>query len=424
MTRIARLIASWTLIMFLGALFGVLLVCNGQAIAQEVTQQEQKPPEQPSPQEQPSAPPSTTPAPVQPEKQEEETLQLEKPSLAPPPKEPVSLGPFSNINVGGLLDYRYIPGPRTATSGSAFLVIHVNELFISTNIGDNISILAEQLLITSGRESVVGQDHGFVYATFTNLPLISEIPTLNNLSFRIGRFRFRYGIDAVSDSAINPVRTLVYKNIGFISDRGLELSYFLGPFEVSAAVLNGPDEILLSPPAPPVRVGSGNTYRPRAIRGSLDIPSGPQIGLSFFRGNSYPVQNKRSFDPDTMIFNARLEEDTLIMKKRYSVDLKYSLWRLDFAGELTFGTDKPAIVGKDVEGYYFRTDYTVLPQKLKLLLQYDLWRDDDPSSPDDGDLSGAVTFNITEGAVIRAVGLLDLNNVETYATILQLLLSF
>ncbi len=424
MTRIARTIPSWTLIMFLGAPFGMLLVCNGQAMAQEAAQEEQKQLEEPSSQEQPPAPPSTTPTPVQPEKQEEETLQLEKPSLAPPPKEPVSVGPFSNINVGGLLDYRYIPGPRTATSGSAFLVIHVNELFISTNIGDNISILAEQLLITSGRESVVGQDHGFVYATFTNLPLISEIPTLNNLSFRIGRFRFRYGIDAVSDSAINPVRTLVYKNIGFISDRGLELSYFFGPFEVSAAVLNGPDEKTVNvSPTGTIRVGSGNTNRPLAIRGSLDIPSGPQIGLSFFRGSSYPVVNQRGFDPDTMIFNAKLEEDTLITKKRYSADLRYSLWRFDFAGEVTFGTDFGP-PDKRVEGYYARTDFNVLPQRLKLLMQYDKWRDDDPFSPDDGALSGAATYTLTEGAVVRAVGMVNLNATDTYATIIQLLLSF
>ncbi len=424
MTLNARRIPRWTLIMFLGALFGMLLVCNGQAMTQEAAQEEQKPLEKPPAQEQPPAPPSTTPTPVQPEKQEEETLQLEKPSLAPPPKEPVTLGPFSNINVGGLLDYRYIPGPRTATSGSAFLVIHVNELFISANIGDNISILAEQLLITSGRESVVGQDHGFVYATFTNLPFISEIPTLNNLSFRIGRFRFRYGIDAVSDSAINPVRTLVYKNIGFISDRGLELSYFLGPFEVSAAVLNGPDEKTVDvSPTGTIRVGSGNTYRPRVIRGSLDIPSGPQIGLSFFRGNSYRVVNQRGFDPDTMIFNAELDEHNLIMKKRYSADLKYSLWRFDFAGEVTLGTDF-GTPDKHVEGYYARTDFNVLPQRLKLLVQYDKWRDDDPFSPDDGALSGAATLNLTEGAVIRAVGMVNLNATDTYATIIQLLLSF
>jgi hypothetical protein len=359
--------------------------------------------------------------PARPQKQEEETLQLEQPSLAPPPKEEARFGPFSNINFGGLLDYRYIPGPRTLSTGAGFLVIHVNELFVSTNIGDNISILAEQLLITSGRESTVGQDHGFVYAIFTNIPLLPS-----NLSFKIGRFRMKYGIDAVMDAPINPVRTLVYKSIGFISDVGLELSGYWGPFEIAAAIVNGPDQVTVPVgPGGEVSVGSGNTYRPRVIRGSVDIPSGPQIGLSFFRGNSFPVQNQRGFDPDTMIFNAELQENSLIMKKRYSADIKYSLWRFDFAGEATFGTDKveppPEI---DVEGYYFRTDYTVLPQKLKLLLQYDIWNDGEPFTPDDGALSGAATYTLTEGAVIRGVGMVNLQDTGTYATIVQLLLSF
>ncbi|MCI0529513.1 MAG: hypothetical protein L0Y56_18895, partial [Nitrospira sp.] len=341
-----------------------------------------------------TAPPSPTmPEPTKPDPEKEQTLQLEEPTLAPPPKEePLSLGPISNITIGGLLDYRYIPGPRTLSTGKSFLVIHVNELFISANIGENISILAEQLLITSGRESVVGQDHGFVYATFTNIPLLPS-----DLSFRIGRFRYRYGIDASMDSAINPVRTLVYKNLGVIADRGLELSYFWKWFEISGAVLNGPDEKTVSVTTPTgpiccIRVGSGNKNRPVAARLSLDIPEGPKLGFSYFIGKSYPILNLPGFDPETMIFNADLVETVLILKERATIDLKYSIWRLDFAGEYTgcffrteignvrfcsTDTDESTSPKKtvDVEGYYFRTDLTIIPRKFKWLFQYDLWRD-------------------------------------------------
>ncbi len=370
-----------------------------------------------------TAPPSpTTPEPTKPDPEKEQTLQLEEPTLAPPPKEePLSLGPISNITIGGLLDYRYIPGPRTLSTGTGFLVIHVNELFISANIGENISILAEQLLITSGRESIVGQDHGFVYATFTNLPLLPS-----DLSFRIGRFRFRYGIDAVMDAAINPVRTLVYKNIGFISDRGLELSYFWRWFEVSAAVVNGPEEKTVGEPdtGAELRVGSGNRNRLIAVRGSVDIPGGPQIGLSYFHGNAPRVVNLSGFDPDTMIFNAELDEKTLVLKDRYTVDAKYSLQRFDFAGEYTLGTDDFKPTELDVEGYYLRTDVTLFPRKLKWLFQYDQWKDGDSLSSDDPAFSTAATYYITDESLLRGVYLLNLEDTSTYATIIQLLLAF
>jgi len=423
MTQYRHRRSFWHLLRLAGAVLSLLLIYHGRTLAQEMPPPEEKPKTETTPL---SEVPEQPVSPAQQEKQEEETLQLEKPALEPPPKEEApSLGPISNINIGGLLDYRYIPGPRTATSGSAFLVIHVNELFISANIGENISILAEQLLITSGRESVVGQDHGFVYAIFTNLPLLPS-----NLSFKIGRFRFKYGIDAVSDAAINPVRTLVYKNIGFISDRGLELSGFWGPFELSAAVLNGPDEKAVDVPNVGccIRIGSGNKNRPVAVRGSLDLPEGPKVGLSFFKGKSYLLSNQPGFDPETMIFNANLEEDTLILKERYSLDAKYSIWRLDFAGEYTHGKDWDidAIRKVDVEGFYFRTDLEILPRKFKWLFQYDLWRDGDlfKVSKDDGALSTAATVNITEESLMRAVYMVNLRNVDTYATILQLLLSF
>lgn len=443
-----KFVSTWITLpeMVLGLYLGVALTIYEPAIAQEETPlqkpSEEAPPQgenlnpipeppvlvpplPPPPQQTTPEPTPTPPPPAQLEKIEEETLQLEKPVLAPPPKEePPSLGPFSNINIGGLLDYRYIPAPRTTTSGSGFLVIHVNELFISTNIGENISILAEQLLLTSENEIAAGQDHGFVYAIFTNIPFLPS-----DLSFKIGRFRFRYGIDAVSDSAINPVRTLVYKSIGFIADRGLELSGFWRRLEFSAAVLDGPDTKQVDFDSSfgttcCVTINSGNTNRPIALRASLDIHKGPQVGLSYFNGDSYPVANQPGFDPDTMIFDAEVDYSKLIRKELYSIDAKYSIWRLDFAGEYTRGTEDFVNATNDVEGFYFRTDLTIIPGRFKWLFQYDLWKDGDSLTQDDPGFSTAPTVNISEQFLMRAAYLLNLNDLSTYALIIQMLLTF
>ena len=78
----------------------------------------------------------------------------------------------------------------------------------------------------------MGHDHGFVYAIFTNLP---GLPA--DLAVKVGRIRFRYGIDAVSDAPANPARNLVYKNLGMISDKGIEVSGYYGDLDYSAAAL-------------------------------------------------------------------------------------------------------------------------------------------------------------------------------------------
>ena len=74
----------------------------------------------------------------------------------------ISLGSFGGLNLGVLFDVRYL----VIGDHSPGTVIHVNELNITGNIGDNISILAEQLLPTSrlsGIEDEIGDDHGFVF---------------------------------------------------------------------------------------------------------------------------------------------------------------------------------------------------------------------------------------------------------------------
>lgn len=360
---------------------------------------------------------------------EEEGLQLEAPALAPAPAPaPPSLGPFTNINLGGTLDYRFLV-PTNGDSPS--LGIHVNELFLTTNIGDNITILAEQLLLTSDLETVVGQDHGFVYAIFTNLP---GLPS--DLALKVGRLRFRYGIDAVSDAAVNPARDLVYKNLGFISDKGLELSGYYGDFDYTAAVLMGPDFTSRSAPGPDgmvsgeIKAGAENNNRPVAVRLGYESPWDLKIGLSAFYGKAYRFVNGPVYDMDDMLTNGFLDRSRLLLKRRASLDLRYGIGKWDFSGEVTFGDERDAGETIKVRGYYVRADYLVIPQKVKLLLQYDLWRDGLIATRDDGVITGGLTYNPLDQVTLRLLAavsdatLSDESDVMDTMVIAQTLLTF
>ncbi|MEO6666721.1 MAG: hypothetical protein ABIO65_08135 [Nitrospiria bacterium] len=331
------------------------------------------------------------------QKAEEEGLQLDSPTLAPAPA-PVSpsLGPFGNLNVGGALDYRFMI-PTNGDSPS--LGIHVNELFVTTNIGDNITILAEQLLLTSDLETVVGQDHGFVYVIFTNLP---GLPS--DLALKVGRLRFRYGIDAVSDAPANPARNLVYKNLGFISDKGIELSGYYQDFDYSAAVLMGPDFISGSDG---VKTNAENQNRPVAIRLGYESPWDVNVGLSGFSGKAYRFENGPMYAMDDMLTNGMLDRSRLVFKRRGSLDLRYAIGRWDFAGEVTIGRERDAGEAVDVRGYYARVDYLVVPQKLTALLQYDLWRDGLVQTRDDGVITAGLSYTPLDQVTLRLMGLVS-----------------
>ena len=86
---------------------------------------------------------------------DEPGLALDSPDLAAPPAASGSAEPGAGgIVVGGTLDYRvFVPSDMT----QGMYEIHVNELFVTTNIGDHIAILAEQLLLTSELVSNVVQ---------------------------------------------------------------------------------------------------------------------------------------------------------------------------------------------------------------------------------------------------------------------------
>lgn len=340
------------------------------------------------------------------QKTEDEGLQLEAPTLAPAPA-PTSpgVGPFGNLNIGGTLDYRF-PIPTNGDSPS--LGIHVNELFLTTNIGDNISILAEQLLLTSDLETLVGQDHGFVYAIFTNLPALPS-----DLALKVGRLRFRYGIDAVSDAPANPARDLVYKNLGFISDKGVEVSGYYRDVDYSAAVLMGPDFIsseVLGPGgvvAGDIKTPSENNNRPLAIRVGYESPWDVKVGLSAFSGRAYRFVNGPTFAMDDMLTNGALDRSRLVFKRRGSLDLRYAVGRWDFAGEVTIGRERDAGQTVDVRGYYARADYLLVPQKLKVLLQYDLWRDGLVQTRDDGVITAGLSYTPLDQVTLRLMGFMS-----------------
>ncbi|MCX5753026.1 MAG: hypothetical protein NTW97_05190 [Candidatus Krumholzibacteria bacterium] len=55
-----------------------------------------------------------------------------------------------------------------------------------------------------------------------------------------------------------------------------------------------------------------------------------------------------------------------------------------------------------VQGYYGRIDYGLLPRRLVLTGQYDVWDDGLAGTADEHTLSGAVTYYMTSQVFIRA----------------------
>ncbi len=319
----------------------------------------------------------------------------------------LSLGPITNINFGGLLDLRYM----IADTDAGNVVIHVNELVISANVTDNISLLVEQLLPTSELISLVGDDHGFAAAIISNIPLLPV-----GTALKIGRYRFKYGVDARLDAPANPMYPLVRKNLGFISDLGIEISGFFGPVSYYASVLNGPDHLEtplnnaedereaeedMNQAPGIIIVPIRNNSKPVAIRLSTELPGSFELGLSYFEGNSWPYMNGMhavgAHTPGGVIDRSRL-----LFKRRYTADMSYRLWKLDLLGEANLGKDHVDNTRLDIHGYYGRVDYNVLPRKLILSGQYDFW-DDGLKTGDEHTFSGCVTYYISNQVFIRGV---------------------
>lgn len=300
---------------------------------------------------------------------------FDNPTLAAPPGQGLSVGPLTNLVFGGTLDYRFLFS-REMPEG--MFAIHVNELFLTTNVGDHVSILAEQLLVTSDLGTPVGQDHGFAYVTLSELPILPS-----GTAFRIGRMRLKYGVDAKLDAPANPLRTPEYRTIGQISDRAIEVSGFAGPIDYVAAVAQGPDTLLADvvgsdgDVAGTVKVAAENMSRPVMGRVGTGF-SGvvPNVGVSGWYGANYPVHALDGFsNDDDMLFGGQIDRHSLVPKLRTSADARWSIWRLKFAGEYTWGLDDPAGAARVVQAAYGRVDLAVIPQHLAVHAQYDWFAD-------------------------------------------------
>ena len=331
---------------------------------------------------------------------------LDKPAEKNTKKNDISLGDFGGLNLGVLFDVRYM----TTGTNAPGTVIHVNELNITGNIGDNISILAEQLLPTSlqsGLEDQVGDDHGFVYAIFSN---ISFLPP--GTAFKIGRFRFKWGIDAVLDAPTNPIYPLTRKNLGFISDRGIELAGFFGELDYTLGLADGPgftEEMLMDSFGNPIGVTNKsikNNSMPIVVRLSSKFSSA-RIGLSYFNGQSWGYTNfidhaaNKSFR--TSHPGGSADRSKLLYRQHGAIDYSLRWDKFDLALEYSQGSDLDSTLNTTYQttGYFSRLDYAIQPQKLNLQLQYDQYDDGRDSIKDEKSLSAGLQVFIQDQAFMR-----------------------
>ena len=345
---------------------------------------------------------------------------------------------FGNLVFGGALDIRRItPGTDLAPDGSNWstgtTLVHVAELVVTTSVGDHISLLGEQLLMTSHLGTQVADDHGFVYAILTGLPVLPK-----GAALKVGRFRHAFGIDTKSDAAANPLYNLVRKNIGFVSDRGLQLNGYVGPVAYVLSLADGPDALRTVTEGTVesgIRIGphgsGGGILKPIQnnsppvflhVNGTLSL-LGKRVWLagSYFDGNSYP------FNPN----NGDLDPSTLFYKRRVGFATKFKIWRFDLAAEWVRGTDtqllkyaQTPITTADrtaaVQGYYLHAEIP-LTETVDVRLKYDVWNPDTEkystfnfNRTRDAELwttlGGALTWHFAEGALARLVYQID--NIE------------
>lgn len=347
-------------------------------------------------------------------------------------------GAFGNLIFGGALDIRRITRgqdliPDKSNWDSGTTLIHVAEFVVTTSIGDHVSILGEQLLTTSPLGTQVADDHGFVYAILTGLPILPK-----GASLKVGRFRHGFGIDTKSDAAANPLYNLVRKNIGFISDRGLQLNGFIGPVSYVLSLADGPDslrKVTDGTVSTGIRIGphgsGGGVLKPirnnsppvfAHVNGTLPV-FGKRfwLGASYFDGNSYPFN----------AINGDVNPSTLVYKRRFGLATSFKVWKFDFAGEWVRGRDTqllkyltipipPEERDATVEGFYVHTEVP-LSETLDIRLKYDVWNPNrelfssyaferEPEEQVWSTLGAALTWHFAEGALARIV--YQVNNAE------------
>ncbi|MEK7298748.1 MAG: hypothetical protein AAB066_02545 [Candidatus Margulisiibacteriota bacterium] len=350
-------------------------------------------------------------------------LDLENPDIgrsATP--ETVSAGPIQNINFGGAFDARFL----VPSGEKGRLLLHVSELVLTATIGDNISILAEQLLQTDDLVSVVGQDHGFAYAIFSNYPFFPE-----GFSVKVGRFRAKWGYDARSDSASNMIQSLAIRSVGQITDLGIEVSGYLAQsVDFNIALQNGPNTLFID-----TTDGTGGTIQAKNMaenpRNSYfarlynELSSNLGVGVSYFSGNSYSWRNGLGFSHETMQVYGTLDRSQLVGIQRYAIDAALKVGKWTFNGEFGFGSDTGPGAERQVQAYMGRLDYDFVPGVFSGMLQIDYIHDGDSGTEDQpiGSIEG--TVRLTDTSVLRPFYIRGLRSgTQGQLMGIQLLLSF
>lgn len=285
---------------------------------------------------------------------------------------PSSVGPITNIQLGGAVDWRVT---KSHSSSRPFAFIHVNELVVSANVGEHISVSAEQLLLTSELGSVVGQDHGFVTVQLVQLPFLPD-----GMSLKLGRFRGKFGLDAQVDSPANIFPSQAVRSNATVTDIGLNLDYAHGDFEFIVEAFNGVDYI--------VKDGQKVPYQtkrlPLQARLVFQPTSALKVGLSEYMGESWDTQVSPSVI-DAGLLGASLDQTRTIERQRVALDASLRTPYADFYGEAIYGRDKGRLSqppNKEytvAKGALARTDIPIYKfnneTRSKLSLQYDVWQD-------------------------------------------------
>ena len=306
---------------------------------------------------------------------------------------PQQVGPVSNINLGGAIDWRAV---YQRGSKRPYAFIHVNEFVVSANVGEHIAISAEQLLLTSELGSVVGQDHGFVVINLVQLPFL---PT--GMGVKLGRFRGKFGLDAQVDSPANIFPSQAVRSNGQVTDIGVSVEYAFNDFELYLEGFNGPDYKSQNGQ----KNGALVDKPPLQARLVYQPVSNAKIGLSGFYGQTWDNQvNPTVLDMGSL--GSTLESERTIERQRVALDASYKFPLADLYAEGIYGRDKGRLaqpVDKKytlAKGALLRTDVPLFrindETSSKIAVQYDAWQD--------GSYNGRVGFLSTAFSVLNDEG--------------------
>jgi hypothetical protein len=216
----------------------------------------------------------------------------------------------------------------------------------------------------------------------------------------------------VLDAPTNPIYPLTRKNLGFITDKGMELSGFFGNVDYTLGVADGPDYVEAE-----VKDQAGNSIGvvnksvrnnslPLFLRLSTKF-STSKIGMSYFDGRSYAYTNFMNRMPNasfrTRHAGGMADRSMLLYRQHGALDYQVKWEKLDLSLEYSRGRDLDFSMNAKYHtiGYFSRLDYTIKPQSLALQLQYDQYHDGRSGVKDEKSLSTGLQIYIHDQAFIR-----------------------